>query len=174
VLAFLRFVGVTNAAVWFGSLIFFTICAGPAFFTPDMYRLVGKPLAGAVAQILLERYFILQNWCCVIALAHLIVEWLYTHKPMRKLLLYLLAGLLGLGLFADFVLLPKMKHLHLVMYGVQSTPAQREAAKKDFGMLHGISQSANLLVIGGVLFYLATVTASIPFTRFAPANKFRT
>jgi len=41
VLGFLRIIALLNAAVWFGSIIFFTFAAGPAFFTDDMIQLLG-------------------------------------------------------------------------------------------------------------------------------------
>src|SRR5678816_4102246 len=58
VLGFLRIIAIINAAVWFGSIVFFTFAAGPAFFTDEMIRLLGKAHAGAAAQLVVHRYFI--------------------------------------------------------------------------------------------------------------------
>jgi hypothetical protein len=66
-----------------------------------------------------------------------------------------------------------MKQLHLQMYSVQSTQAQRDAAKRPFGILHGVSSATNLLVICGVLVYLWSVTTA-PATRFSSFNRFKT
>jgi hypothetical protein len=53
----LRFIGIANAAVWFGSLIFFTVVVGPAFFSEGMINLfgagnpqVGRAYASAAAR----------------------------------------------------------------------------------------------------------------------------
>jgi hypothetical protein len=171
VVAFLRFVGILNAAVWFGAAVFFTLGAGPAFFSDEMIQLIGKPRAGVAAQLVLSRYFTLQHWCAGIALAHLMVEWLYTGRPWQKSTLGLLLGLLALGLAGGYGLQPRMKELHLRMYAVQLTPAQREEAKKAFGPLHGAAQLMNLVVMGGILVYLWQITSSASSSR--SAGKFR-
>lgn len=163
-----------NAAVWFGGLIFFTLCVGPAFFSAPMYALVGKPYAGAAAQIVIERYFVMQQWCAGIAIAHLIAEWLYLGRPFQRLTLIVLMVLFTIGILGGWVLEPKMKELHLRMYAVQSTPAARDSAKRSFGILHGISSSVNLLVIGGVLVYLWQVTNAVNPARFMSVNRFKT
>ena len=152
-LFFLRFVGVTNAAIWLGALTFFTFGAGPAFFSDEMLRLLGRPYAGAAAQIVLERYFDLQVICAGIALIHAIAEHLYTGKPGAQFSLILLPILLAIALFGRYVIEPKMKQLHLQMYALQTTPAQKATAKRTFGMIHGVSQGVNLLVVAGVLVY---------------------
>ena len=68
-LSFLRFFGVTVAAVWFGATVFFTCFAGPAFFTDEMKKLFPPPYNGAIAEIVLGRYFILHYLCGFLALA---------------------------------------------------------------------------------------------------------
>ena len=141
----------TNAAIWLGALTFFTFGAGPAFFSDEMLRLLGRPYAGAAAQIVLERYFDLQVICAAVALTHAIAERLYTGKPGARFSLVLLPLLLGISLLGRYAVEPKMKHLHLEMYAVQTTPAQKAAAKRTFGMIHGASQAVNLLVVAGVL-----------------------
>src|SRR6266436_1420387 len=80
VIGFLRFVGLLNAAVWFGAAIFFTFAAGPAVFSQDMkdaLRQNNPYFYGAIAQVLISRYFRLQLICGVIALLHLVMESLY-------------------------------------------------------------------------------------------------
>ncbi|MDB6041249.1 MAG: hypothetical protein JWM99_5090 [Verrucomicrobiales bacterium] len=164
-LTFLRFVGVTNAAIWLGALVFFTIGAGPAFFSNDMLHLLGRPHAGAAAQIVLERYFDLQIICSVIALGHAFAERLYTGQPIGRFSIAMLGLLLGISLLGRFVIEPQMKQLHLQMYAVQTTPAQKAAAKRTFGTFHGGSQIVNLLVIAGVLTHFWQTTGPGVATR---------
>ena len=68
-IGFLRFVGLMNAAVWFGAAIFFTFGIGAAAFSPEMKELLGPKnspyFSGAIAQILIARYFHLQLLCGV-------------------------------------------------------------------------------------------------------------
>lgn len=172
--ALLRFLGLLNAAVWFGGVIFFTFAVGPAFFTDGMIQLLGRPHAGAAAQIVLERYFYLQQWCAGLALAHLIAEWLYMGRPLQRLTLLLLMFLFTVGIVGGHIMQPRMKELHLRMYAVQSPPPVKEAAGRSFRILHGTSMVLNLLVMGGVLVYLWQTSRPAINTRFASVNRFRT
>lgn len=172
--ALLRFLGLLNAAVWFGGVIFFTFAVGPAFFTPEMKQLLGQVHSGAAAQIVLERYFLLQQWCAGLALAHLIAEWLYLGRPLQRLTLLLLMFLFTVGIVGGHVFQPRMKALHLKMYAVQTPPAIKESATRSFKILHGASMALNLLVMGGVGVYLWHVSRPANNTRFASINRFRT
>ena len=163
-----------NAAVWFGGMVFFTIAVGPAFFSDQMEALLGKVYAGAAAQVVLQRYFYLQIWCAAIALAHLILEWLYTARPFQRFTLLLLMTLFIFGILGGSVVMPKMKELHLRMYAVETTPAAKQSAKRSFGILHGLSSITNLLVISGVLVYLFQVTKPSTTTRFSSVTRFQT
>jgi hypothetical protein len=165
VLTFLRFVGVTNAAVWLGALVFFTAGAGPAFFSDEMLGLLGRPYAGAAAQIILERYFDLQIICAAIALGHIFAERLYTGKAVGNFSIILLSLLLGISVCGRFVVEPRMKRLHLQMYAVQSSPVQKAAAKRTFGMLHGGSQIVNILAVIGVLVHFSQTAGPGAATR---------
>ncbi len=57
VIGFLRFIGLTNAAVWFGAAVFFTFVGGPAFFSPEMKHLLPPPYNGAAAELMIARVF---------------------------------------------------------------------------------------------------------------------
>ena len=172
-LAVLRFIGVVNAAVWFGAAIFFTLGVGPGFFSPEMLKILPRPYAGAAAQVIIERYFMLQHWCGAIALVHWLVEWLYTGRPLQKILLYLLLGLFVASLAGGFWMQPQMHRLHYVMYAGKFSAAEVQKAKRAFGLWHGASQVVNLIMMGGVLVYLWGVTHPIGAPRIPILNKFR-
>lgn len=172
-IGFLRFVGIANAAVWFGSGIFFTLAVGPAFFSEGMINLfgagnpqVGRAYAGAAAQVVLERYFLFHQICGGIALVHLLSEWIYMGRPLKRLSLFLTCGLLILGFIGGYSLQPRLQALHRTLYAPSSTIEQREAARKSFQLLHGVSQMLNLVVLGGVLVYLWRVTTPGSAYRF--------
>jgi hypothetical protein len=173
VFLFLRILGVTNAAIWFGAAVFFTVAIGPAFFSNQMLSILPRSHAGAAAQIVLEYYFSMHQWCGGIAVVHLIGEWLYASKPLRRWILYLVLALFGLGLLGGQVFQPKLKKLHLEMYGLRSTEQQRTQAKKSFDLWHGVAQTTNLLMALGLFAYLLQVTSPGVPSRFAAANKFR-
>lgn len=171
-LTLLRVVGTLNAAVWFGAAIFFTFAAAPAFFSDAMIQLLGRPHAGAAAQVALERYFLFQHWCAVIALTHLGAEWLYTGRTISRLRLGLVLSIFALGLAGDLWLLPKMKQWHLDIHGARSTPQQREAARQAFGLWHGVAQGANLLVAAGLLVHFWQVSHLTDWPNLSSKKKF--
>ena len=145
-----------------------------------MKSLLGRPHAGAAAQILLEQYFLFQQVCGVIALVHLLGEWLYMGKPLQKFVLGLLLGLLALGLVGGKWLQPKLKGLHRQMFvtGAHSyvrepTTAQQKAAEKSFKIWHGIAQGLNFIYLVGSLVYLWHIADSAGTPRFFSFNKFR-
>lgn len=161
-ISFLRFLGVTNAAIWFGAAIFVTFFGGPAFFSPDMIAaLKHRYYAGQAAEIFLSRYFILHYVCASLALAHLLAEWLYLGRRLTNLTRGLWAVLAALILFGGLVMQPHLRQLHQTMYWAQ-TPALRARATFSFRIWHGVSQGANLLVTAGLLVY---------FWRIAPNRR---
>jgi hypothetical protein len=170
---FLRLIGITTAAIWFGAAIFLTLAVGPAFFSPDMLKILPRSHAGAAAQLVLERYFVLQYWCGGFALAHLVLEWLYAGKPFRRWVLYLVLGLLGLALAGGIGFQPKLQRLHLEIYGVRSTPQQRDQARKSFTVWHAVAQTVNIFVTLGLYVNLLQVTAFTAPGRFLSIGKFR-
>jgi hypothetical protein len=172
VIGVLRFVGILNAATWVGTALFFTFSVGPGFFSQKMLQLLGRPYAGMAAQVILERYFRMQYVCVAIALAHLAIEWLYTGRPLHKVRLALLMGLLGLVLSGGVWLQPKLTRLHLEIYSTRSVPAQVEKARRAFSLWHGLSQTLNVLSLGGLLVYLWQVTHTTDAPRFISPTKF--
>lgn len=176
-LSFLRFFGVTVAAIWFGATVFFTFFAGPAFFTDEMKKLFPPPYNGAIAELVLGRFFVLHYICGFLALAHLGAEWMYSGKVPPRLTVWLVGGVLGLSLLGGLWLQPKLHTYQRVKYAdhyrVAATPQQREAAAKSFGMWHGISQSMNIVVLLSLWLYLSRVIQPGEAPRFvSPINKF--
>ncbi len=161
-IGFLRFIGVANAAVWFGASIFFTFSIGPAIFSNDMREVLGHDAfpgySGRIAIILVGRYFVLTELCGALALLHLAAEWLYMGKPLQRLTLWLLLAISILTLAGGYGLQPKLQRLHRTIYGQGSTPPQVEQARQSFKLWHATSQMLNLGVIAGVAVYLWRVT----------------
>jgi hypothetical protein len=153
VVPILRFIGLLNAAVWLGAMIFFTAVVGPTFFTDEVKNLITIPRAGIVAQMIIERYLVLQQWCAGIALVHLMAEWLYFNRLNSKASLWILLGCFGIALLGERALAPEMKKLHMIKYAVQTTLEEKAAAKRSFSILHATSQVTNLLALAGVLYY---------------------
>ncbi len=163
----IRFVGIMNAAVWFGSVVFFTIAAGPAFFSAEMATVLPRPHAGRVAEIIISRLATVQIWCAAIALLHLLAEHLFSGKRVERLTLGGLAGLLVVNLAVKFWLLPTMHRLQIIRYAESSTPEEKAAAISQFGLWHGLSSAGNLVVIACLACYLwVLMRPPVPVGRF--------
>lgn len=155
----LRFVGLANAAAWFGAAVCFTFFIGPGFFSTDMKTLLGEGgyhfYSGAVAQIAIGRYFYLQYACGAVAVLHLAAEWLYGGKRPARFTISVLGVLLALALAGGLILQPHMKQLHRVKYGLDpATAEQREQAAGTFKAWHAVSQTGNLVMLCALVAYL--------------------
>lgn len=128
--------------------------------------------AGAVAMVMIQRYFLLQIICCVVALLHMFAEKISLQRHMTRFTTTLLLVLLSLNLLGWVWLLPKMQGLRQTIYFGQ-TQEQKAKAKSTFGALHGVSQVMNLFVIGGVLIYLVRLNRPVESVRYGGITKFR-
>jgi hypothetical protein len=160
-----------NAAVWCGSAIFLAIGL-PALFSPELKRLLSPAGVGFAAESIVARYFILQYWCGGIALAHLVAEWFYCGRPLRRLNLGVLLVVLSLGLAGGLWAQPKMRALHITAY-FGSTSEEQTRAGKSFAAWHASSEAANLLVIAGLVWYLWRVNREQEPDRFVSFSKMR-
>lgn len=153
-ITFLRLVGALNAAVWLGSVVFFTLVVWPAFDSEIMLSLLGSgghaQLAGL---IVMERFFTVTLACSLIAVFQLGVEWLYTGKPVNKPNLYVLVATLALCLLGWMVLQPNMTEEHAVRTSKSRTLEERQEAHRSYQILFGVTQATTLLLIAGVGFY---------------------
>lgn len=171
--SFIRFAGIVNLSVWFGAAVFFTVAAGPAFFSAEMLSFLPRPYAGRAAEVIIERYLLLQQWCGAIALLHVLVEYLYSGRRVERANLALLSTLFLLALAGNHWLLPQMHRLQQTMYSATVTAAQQAAAKSSFGLLHGASQFVNLLMLGGLFYLVWHLTRPLNVPRFGGLDKIR-
>lgn len=172
-IGFLRFFGLLNAAIWLGGAVSFTLALGPAFFSNEMKVILPPPYNGAAAQIVIHRYFILLNCCGAIALLHLFLEKLYLGKAVERFTLAVLLVVIAFSLAGGFWLQPKLRNLHSQKYNMRLSAEPRAEADRSFKLWHGVSQTMNLFVIGGLLVYLWRVSNPPNATRFTSATKFR-
>jgi len=147
--------------------LFFTFAVAPAFFSGEIKVLESQGrlhpfYAGAIAQIVLQRYFLLFYICGAIAVVHQLAEWVYLGRPLRRITMSVLAGLLVIGGAGGLWLQPKLKHLYLIRSGMTAqytrpavpTPdADRAQAASSFRTWHGVSSSVNLIGLAGLVLY---------------------
>jgi hypothetical protein len=176
VIACLRFVGILNIAVWLGATISFTFGVELAVFSSAMQALLGQSypyFSGAIAQLIAKRYLTFQLGCAGVALIHVTAEWLYLGKYPQKLWLGLLLALCAAAWLGGYWLQPRLQRLHDLRYGLNTRPAQREAAARTFRTWQTAAHMLNLLSITGLAVYLWRVANPPDPTRFVSAVKFR-
>jgi hypothetical protein len=174
VIGWLRFVGLTNAAVWFGAAVFCLLGALPAASSREMEQLLGSNnfpfFSVAIGQVIEARYFHWHLLCSAVALLHLVAEWLYFGKYPQKVALGLLAGLCLIGFVQAYWLQPRLKDLHEAQ---RSRAQQREPAARAYQFSHGSAQVLNVLMLGGLALYLWRLANPPDVTRFVTPAKFR-
>lgn len=166
----------TVAAVWLGTSVF-GLFVMPVFFSVEMKRLFPPPYNGAIAQLVLERYFVVHIICGLLALAHLGADWMYSGKVVSRVTLWLAGSVLAISLLGGYWLQPKLEKLQKIKYAdqyrVAATPLEREAAGKAFGMWHGVSRTLDLFALFALWIYLVRIVNPGEPQRFvSPINKF--
>lgn len=170
---FLRVTGIINAAVWLGATVFFALVVWPGFASPEMARILPPLHRGAAAQVIMDRYFLIQYCCGSIALAHWLAEWLYAGHRLQRWTLSWIVGLVVLQLVSGLWVEPKLKRLNWDLYGPRSTPQQREHASKTWSLWQAVVQISNLIVMAGLSAYVWEQSTPAAAPRFVAAAKLR-
>lgn len=170
----LRFVGLLNAAVWFGATVFFTFGAAPALGSPEMQHLLSARnfpyFSVAIDHLLATRFFRWYLACSLVALLHMVAEWLYLGKYPKRLWLGLVLGLCLGGVVQVYGVQSQLKQLHQLRF---TRPDLREAADRSFRAWHTAGTTLEVVLMGGLLVYLWRVANPPDQTRFLDAAKIR-
>jgi len=176
VTAFLRYLGILNAALWLGAAVFLTIGL-PGLFSDELRNelrgSIGPTMApivvGWAAQTIFARFFILQYCCGAVGLAHLTLEWLYCGKPLLRRGAGLLALLVVLALAGGLWMQPRLNELQHTKY-YAPTQLARDQADRAFKGWHAAAECGNIVVIGGLLVYLWRASRPGSEVRFGNLN----
>jgi len=176
VIGLLRFVGLFNAALWFGAAIFFTLSIDPFSSSEEIRELLGAKnspyFSIAIGQLLTARYLRAFLACSIVSLVHLAAEWLYLGKyPQRRWLVLVLLLWLG-GMAEVYWLQPKLRQLHRLQF-TRAEQRERERASRSYRVWREISQAINIVLLTGIGGYLWRVGNPPDATRFLSATKFR-
>jgi len=169
----IRFVGVLNAAVWLGAAVSFVLWARPAFSSAERLGFLPHPHASAAAVVMLDGCFVLQQWCAVVAVAHLLLEYLQSGRYLGSWLLGLLAGLLGVSVAGSRWLVPTLHELQRVNYSTLAAAAQKAEAAGRLAALNLGFEVVNGLVILALLCYLWRLCRPANGPRFANLDQIR-
>ena len=165
-----------NAAVWLGTAIFLTFGADPACFSADMKTALGVAresyFPGAVAHVITIRYYHITLACGVVALLHLLSEWLYLGRPGRKFLFGLLIALFVWTLIGSNAMQPALKSLNYRHYTAPQA-SERQSTGKSFHILKTVDTVFNVLMICGLVIYTWRVANPSDNLRFVRPVQFR-
>lgn len=175
VIGLLRFLGLLNAAVWFGTAFSFVFVVDPAIGGSEaMKDLLGPRsfpyFSGAIAQVIAGRFFGLFLICSILAMLHTGAEWLYFGKYPRRLWLILIFGLFLGGLAQVYGIQPRLKASLLVQYSPAGRQELREPAARSFHGWHAVSTGVDLLLLCGLGVYLWRVANPPDEMRFVRAS----
>jgi hypothetical protein len=149
----LRYAAVLALAFWTGGLVVVGALAAPSVFDVLGDRGVeGRILAGAVVGDLLQRFNLFAYGCAVIVLVSLAVRGVLGPRPRR--FAYRVAGLLvmvGAAVYAGAVLTPRIAAIQHSIGTAPSALATNDPRRVEFGRLHGLSVSIQLVpLLGGL------------------------
>jgi hypothetical protein len=165
-----------NAAVWLGTAIFFTFGAAPASFSAEMKAALGVATnsyyPGAIAGVIMARYYHIMLACGVVALFHLLAEWLYLGQPRKKISFVLVIGLFIVLLLGSNVMQPALTRLNKKHYAA-ALSAERESAGRTFRILYATTRGFDLLLITGLVLYTWRMGSSSDTLRFVSPVQFR-
>jgi branched-subunit amino acid ABC-type transport system permease component len=145
-----------NGAIWFGAAVFMFLGAFPALTSStESQQLLGPKFhpyfSVALAQVVGNRFYNFYIVCSVVALLHLLAEWLYFGKYPSRLWLSLLFGLCLAGLVQAFWVQPELAQWHKIEF---TEPARRETAAHAYATWRRIFNGVNVTVICGLGVYL--------------------
>jgi len=174
----MRLIGVFNAAIWLGGVVFFTVVASPALGSSAMGTLLqprNMPyFAPGIQHVLLGYYFQFFVVCALIALIHLTLEWLYLGRPKsRKLPLIVLLGLLGYGIVGSNMIQPHLKTTHAIRFSAKAKPVERDAAARSVGRWHVVVLLAQCGAIACLAVHFWRLANPSDTPRFVSSVKFR-
>jgi hypothetical protein len=172
----LRFIGLSNAALWFGTIAFQLFVSSPAMGSAEMQQLLGPKnfpfFSAAISHVISARCYTLFLVCSVIALLHLGADWLYSGKHPKRASLVLVFALFLCGELQSRVLQPKLQALLLEQHrpGVRTGEPARNSLPA--GVWPALSTAVNLLLLGGLCRYLWQMAHPPEETHFVGAGSF--
>jgi hypothetical protein len=171
VIGFLRFIGLLNAGVWVGAAVFLVLVAEPALYSNAARAYLLKShgyFAGALDGVIRGRFLYFNLVCGGIAMAHLLAEWLYLGRPIRRISVWLVLILVAMAIVNIGVFETRVTVFHEARYR-SATPAARQEAQSAFERWRRASNTADLLMLGGLCFYLWSIVRDENVLRFVGA-----
>ena len=149
----LRYAAVLALALWTGGLFVVGALAAPSIFDVLGDRgAEGRMLAGAVVGDLLQRFNLVAYACAAVVLVSLAVRGVLGPRPRRFAIRVAMLGLMTTAaVYAGLVLTPRIAAAQRTIGAAPSTLAETDPRRVEFGRLHGLSASLQLVpLLGGL------------------------
>jgi hypothetical protein len=172
----LRFIGLFNAAVWFGTIAFQLFLSSPAMRSADMQQLLGPKnfpyFSAAIGHVISARCYTVFLVCSLVALLHLGADWLYTGKHPKRGSLALVFAFFLCGELQSHVLQPKLQALLLEQHRPGVRTGEPTRSPTAIWVWPALSTAVNLLLLGGLCRYLWQVANPPEETHFVGSASF--
>ncbi|RJQ44721.1 MAG: DUF4149 domain-containing protein [Nitrospiraceae bacterium] len=128
-------------SLWIGGISIFTFIV-----TPAVFRSFERDMAGRIVGKLFPGYFIYNLALSALALALLIMIRSFLTSKAFKFSLVLIICAIIINLFVAFKLHPDINRIKQEIHSFE-TPADDSPLRKQFGRLHAVSATLNLLLL---------------------------
>jgi hypothetical protein len=149
----LRYAAVVALVIWIGGLIALGAFAAPATFDVLGVRgPEGRALAGAVFGETLRRFHLTAYLCGAVVVGSLAVRAVLGPRPRRFSSRMIVSFLMiGAASWTGFVLIPEIDAVQRAAGVSPSTLPEGDPRRAEFGRLHGLSTSLQLVpILGGL------------------------
>lgn len=148
----LRFIGLINAGIWLGTVVYQALVVEPVFGSREMTRLLTDPYAIGASLLVGKQFYLMNILCGFIAMFYLLTEWLYLGRALDRAVIWTVIGLTCLAILWGSLIQPRRERLHTIQF-TGATERQREFAGKSFRFWTGVGGLLNFVFIGGVGFF---------------------
>lgn len=149
----LRYAAVLALVFWIGGLAALGAIAAPAAFDVLGPQAEGRALAGAVFGETLRRFHLASYLCGAIVIVSLAVRGLLGPRPRRfAIRMAVTAMMLGASGWSGMVVSPRIEASRRALGASPSALPEGDARRIQFGRLHGLSTSLQLVpLLGGLV-----------------------
>ena len=153
----LRYVGLVALMLWVGGLLVLGAIAAPSVFEVLAVRHIAndRVVAGAIFGEVLRRFHLLSYACALVLLAALVARGVMGPRPLLFAVRVGIAFLmLGATTASGLIIAPRIARIQSATGVAPSTLAENDPRRIEFGRLHAMSTTIQLVPILGGLFLL--------------------
>jgi len=153
----LRYAGLLALTVWVGGLLALGAIAAPSIFEVVAAHQVANDrlLAGTIFGEALRRFHLVSYACAIVLMGTLVVRGVMGPRPIMFALRVAVAFLMLVATaYSGLVLAPRIARLQANARVAPSTLPETDSRRLEFGRLHAMSTSIQLIPILGGLFLL--------------------